>query len=113
MKKLLSLSLALLLLLSVGVSAAVYAPSPKPSLNFDGTTAVCEVSIISHGDEIEATLELRQGARVLAAWSDSGSDSLVISETYPVTRGQTYSLRLYGSINGEPIEDITVSATCR
>ena len=112
MKKLISLLLAVLLL-SVCVTASARVVVAKPSMNFDGNTVNCRVTIKGIGDELEATLELRRGAQVLATWSASDTDLLIIDEDYsPVYSGYGYSLRLYGSINGVDFEDITVSGVC-
>ena len=112
MKKLISLLLTILLL-SVCVTASARVVVARPSMNFDGDTVNCRVTIKGSGDELEATLELRRGTQVLATWSASDTDLLIIDEDYsPVYSGLGYSLRLYGSINGVDFDDITVYGVC-
>ena len=87
----------------------------SPDIEFDGTEATCTVRIICDRttDEIEATMELRQGSRLIADWSDSGYGILKISETATVTRNTTYTLEVEYSINGDSKTPVSFSRTNR
>ena len=89
--------------------------SVAPDIEFDGTEATCTVRIIGDRttDEIEATMELRQGSRLIADWSASGNGFLEISETVTVARNATYTLEVEYSINGDSKTPVSISRTNR
>ncbi len=92
--------------------AAEQAVNVIPKLTFSGTTATCKVSIIQSGKTISATLELWHGSTRIASWSDTATSYLQISETKTVVSGQTYTLKVSGTINGVPFTGTSVTKTC-
>ena len=92
-----------------------YAVSYQPSLEFDGTTAVCSAGCMgdSMKDDLHATLTLYQGRNYIDSWSDSGKDSLSFSGSCKVERGKTYKLVLSYSVNGVEKPSVTVTNNCR
>lgn len=96
-------------------AASTRAISVEPVIEFNGTKATCTVLIVGNRttDEIEATMELRQGGRLIADWSDSGYGILKISETATVTRNTTYTLEVEYSINGDSKTPVSISRTNR
>ncbi len=113
-RKMIVLCLAVILLLSfiIMVKAATNAAVITPSLTYNGTTANCRVTIRDFGKTIATTMELKQGSTVIASWSDSSTSVLNLSETVTVTSGQTYTLRVSGTINGTAFTTVQISKTC-
>ena len=87
----------------------------SPDIEFDGTKATCSVRIIGDRttDKIEATLELRQGSRLIDDWSASGNGFLEISKTATVARNTTYTLTVEYSVNGDSKTPVSISRTNR
>lgn len=88
-KRFVPLVLVFMMILSLSTNAA----EPRmreiiPQLSFDGTTANCSVAISSPGDDIEATITLWYGNRVLGSWSGSGTSALEISGIVGVPRAK-------------------------
>lgn len=96
-------------------AASTRAISVEPDINFDGTRATCSVLIFGDRttDEIVATMELRQGGRLIDDWSASGYGILKIRETATVTRNTTYTLEIEYSVNGDSKTPISISRTNR
>ena len=114
-RKFVAVILILTMLVALGNSAKaaeVRTSQIVPSLSFSGTTATCKVTITEFGKRIEATLELWQGNTLIDSWTGSASNRLIISETCTVVRGQTYTLKVSGTIGGEAFEGTPVSARC-
>lgn len=97
----------LLLLVCILSAQAVQATgprmaTPKPTLNFQGTTAMC--SVICQGDKatdkIETTLTLYQGDTYIDSWSESGIRKITLYGECKVQSGKTYRLEMAYSING-------------
>lgn len=88
--------------------------SARPSLSFDGTTAVCYVDCRGNStkDSIEATLTLYQGSNYVESWSDSGKGRVSISEKCTVKRGKNYRLVVEFSVNGEKMPSVYTNKTC-
>lgn len=111
------LSFVAVLVLMAAMCASAFAVEPRaprisPSLTFSGTTANCQVVIISSGDDIDATMELWRGNTLIASWPKEGTGQVIISGTYGVTRGVTYTLTVSGTIGGETIDYDGISRTC-
>lgn len=85
--------------------------SVTPTLTFNGTTASCSVSVSSYGKSISVTLELWNGSTFVDSWSRDGVSVVTISEQCSVTKGKTYTLKVSGSVAGNPISG-SVSKTC-
>ena len=114
MKKTAALTILFVFLLS---SITAYAAEPRavtvrPSLSFDGTTALCEVTVTSYGKSIDLTLSLWQGENLIEQWTASGSSLVSISENCTVVKGKSYRLTVSGTVNGEAISAST-SGQCK
>ena len=109
--------LAILVLLVLSVSAQAlqpYASSTKPSLVFDGTTAVCSATCKGDNpsDAVEATLTLYQGSTFVDSWSASGKYRANVSGECDVQSGKTYTLTVEYSVNGEDMPSLSTTKRC-
>lgn len=97
----------------VATAAAAESRSTKytPILTFDGTTANSYFSVTALGKPITATLELWHGSTRVAQWSDSATSRLIIDEDCTVTKGETYTLKVSGTIDGAAFTGIPVTGT--
>ncbi len=115
-KKIICMMLLITMVFVIPANAAsTRAISVVPDIEFDGTEATCTVSIIGDRttDEIEATMELRQGGRLIDDWSASGYGILKIRETATVARNTTYTLEIEYSVNGDSKTPVSISRTNR
>lgn len=105
-KKLIAVALVVVLLLSLALSAsaACNVVQMNRSLKFVGSSAKCSASITEEGSSISATMELWRGSTKLATWSDSDTSSVDLYGSVNVSSGQTYTLVVYGTINGVSFE---------
>ncbi len=101
-KRIFSFFLVLALVLAIPVYAEARKATLLVSLAFDGTTANCSASAIADrsADKIDMTIELYQGNTKVTSWEKSGSGSLNFRDTAKVTKGKTYTLKVYATING-------------
>ena len=106
------LIVAMLFVTGTQTFAAEQAVNVTPTLTFSGTTATCKVDIYKPGKTISATLELWHGSTCIASWSGTATSHLVISKTKTVVSGQTYTLKVSGTIGGVPFTGIDVTGTC-
>jgi len=97
---------------SMMVSAAIRTTIITPTLTFTGTTAYCRVSITEIGKDIEATLELWQENTLIDSWLGSATSYLVIAGNHGVISGQTYTLKVAGTIDGVAFTGTPVIKTC-
>lgn len=114
MKKAAALTILLVFLLS---SVTAYAAEPRaitvrPNLSFNGTTALCEVTVSSYGKSIDLTLSLWQGESLIEQWTASGTSLVTISESCTVVKGKSYRLTVSGTVNGESVSAST-SGQCK
>lgn len=112
MKKIVTLTIVFILLFSTIAYAATTAPSISRSLNFNGTTARCKVSVSDSGKSISVTMKLYVGSTEVASWSDSDISRVILSEPYAATSGVTYRLEASGTVNGVPFTVTPVTKTC-
>jgi hypothetical protein len=112
------LILAVLLTAFVCVADAAYIPPDsmeytitRPRMFIVGSTATCSASLKAPGQYIDATLELKQGSTVVASWSDSATGELILSGTATVTSGVTYTLTVYGTIDGVAFTPASITRT--
>ncbi len=97
--------------------AAYYPPDDveymviKPRMFIVGSTATCSAKITAEGQYIDATLELKQGSTVIASWSDADTGELTLSGTATVTSGVTYTLTVYGTIDGVAFTPASITRT--
>lgn len=111
-KRFFAIALLLILMLATTVHAVEPRASIVPGLTFTGTTANCSVTVISNSDEIEVELSLWNGSSLVASWEDSGTTYVTISKTCAVTDGETYTLKVNGTINGTAFAEQSVTRTC-
>jgi len=97
------LSVVLVIGITVPAVAAENAARATLSLDFVGSAAECEASISAPGCEIDATLELWSGSTFIASWSYSDWDYVYIYGAAPATRGNPYTLKVTGTIDGYTI----------
>lgn len=102
------------ILLTATTQAAARADYCVPSLTFDGTTATCELKVIreSMSDQIEVILSLWHGNQMIGVWIEETAGYLSMSETVTVTRGNTYTLEVDLTINGEEVDVMPISKKC-
>ena len=112
--------ICMMLLITMAFVVPVNAASTRaitvvPDIEFDGTEATCTVRIVGDRttDKIEATMELRQGSRLIDDWSASGNGFLEISKTATVARNTTYTLTVEYSVNGDSKTPVSISRTNR
>ena len=112
--------ICMMLLITMAFVIPAHAASTRtisvvPDLAFNGTRATCSVSIVGNRttDKIEATMELRQGSRLIDDWSASGYGILKIRETATVARNTTYTLEIEYSVNGDSKTPVSISRTNR
>lgn len=96
--------IAMLLVLATTAGAAMAQLIVTRDLIFSGTAANCSASIKDNGKSIDATMELWCGNVPLAVWTDSGTSQVILDGSLTVASGMTYTLKVYGTINGNPFE---------
>ena len=83
-----------------------------PKLDFDGTEAVCKFGYTKMGASISATMELWCGNAPEVIWTGRDKNTLDMSKTHTVRRGQTYTLKVFCTVNGETTKLPPVTKTC-
>lgn len=114
-KRVLSATALLILVITMNLQIVeARVPTARPTLQFDGTTAIC--TAICRGDKtsdkVRATLTLYQGTTRVDSWSSSGTWSATVTGQCKVQKGKTYKLVLTYSINGISKPSVSVSKTC-
>lgn len=84
------------------------------SLTFDGATAVCTATCFGRNanDDVDVTLTLYQGSKIVASWSDSGTYRVQMQEECDVSRGRAYTLELTWTVNGQNQATESTTKTC-
>lgn len=112
-KKLIPLMHVVLLLLSISVNAAgisIMSANASPSLTFNGTTATCKATVRDPSKQLNVTMELWCGSRLLDTWTGSGTSLVTVSGSYSgIQRGQTYTLRVSGTADGRAFSEKLLS----
>lgn len=108
----------LLIMLTIPMQAqAVTMRASKvfPSLTFDGTKAVCAVTIIGDnaGDDISVTVKLWKGNSCIETWNDSGTGHMNFSATKTVSSSGQYKLTADVTINGTTLPTASCTAYCK
>lgn len=83
-----------------------------PKLDFDGTEAVCKFGYTKMGASISATMELWCGSAPEVIWTGRDKNTLDMSKTHTVRRGQTYTLKVSCTVNGETTKLPPITKTC-
>lgn len=103
-KRTILVALCILLLGATPAHAAETRAIPvTPSLTFDGTTALCGVTVSSYGKNISITLELWNGNTLIDQWFKSGTSIVSINEKSLVSRNSTYTLNVTGTVGNESV----------
>lgn len=108
---------AFVLLLSSIASASQTAEEPtryvgsQPTMTVVNGVATCKVRLLFPGKDIDATLELTQGGTPVDSWSDTGYGYLVLSGNANVTSGVTYTLTVYGTVDGVSFTPASITVT--
>jgi len=111
--------LAFLVVLIMALAIPAYGAQPRalqiyPVLSFSGETATCGVRVVGNNatDEISADVELWSGNRRLDSWSVSGTYFVNFSDTASVTRGESYTVKVYVTINDVSQPMVSTSGVC-
>ncbi len=112
-RRICALAAVLLLVMTMTVHAApARIPRPRNILSFNGTTATCSTTLSEYGKEIDIELQLWQGSTLVASWPASGTSKVSVEGTCRVTKGQTYSLIVTGTIGEQAYTSAPVTKTC-
>ena len=116
-KRVIPIVLLMMFVLSITANAAdsnnLRLSKITPSLYFEGTTAYCEVSIISASKDINATMSLWNGNTLVKSWSGEETGVLYLSGNCSVSQGVNYTLKVDGTIGGKSFTGAPVSSQCR
>lgn len=85
--------------------------APLPTMDVSNGVASCKARLVFPGKDIDATLELKQGESIVDSWSDDGYGYLILSGTANVTSGVTYTLTVYGTVDGTPFTPASINVT--
>ena len=111
-----ALLLAIILILSMPLSAAAAPRSLEVeyTLDFSGTTAICEATVTGErpSDYVEVLLKLMHGPYCVGTWYDSSNYYVDLQGTTTVIKGDTYKLVVEVTINGVKQEPVSVSEVC-
>ena len=105
-KTVVSIGLTVMLLLSLTLcaNAACNSAIMNRSLQLTGSSATCRASVYETGSSISVTMELWQENDFVKSWSESNTSRVDMCENETVSSGHTYTLVVYGTINGIPFE---------
>ena len=111
-----ALLMAIILVISMPltVSAAPRALGINPTLEFDGTTANCDVMVVGNNisEHIEVTMKLMNGYYCVASWYDDGYGYVRMHGDAAVTKGCTYTLVIEVTINDVVQPPVSINGTC-
>ena len=104
----------LVIAMPLTVSAAPRALEINPVLDFNGTTAACEVMVIGNdtSEHIEVVMKLMHGTSCVKAWMNDGYGYVYMLTYANVTKGQTYTLRIEVKVNGVAQQPVYINGTC-
>lgn len=113
-KRIFSFFLVLALVLAIPVYAEARTSTLVVDLSFNGTTASCSATAFTDRttDKVSMAIELYQGNTKVTSWEKSGSGSLSFRDTAKVTKGKTYTLKAYATINGVEYSKTSGAKTC-
>ena len=114
MKKYLSVILALLLVIAFSASAyAATMISKSRDLTFSGNSAIVYAYLSQSGAECELEVKLFRGGTKIGQWNDSGTGSASVSDSVSgCTSGQSYTLYVTGTVNGNSVYFSPITRTC-
>ena len=116
MKKI-AMLLAIILLVATPLTAQAATPRTidvRPKLTYTGTTANCSVLVSADYtyQEIEVTIALWHGNSWIESWEVSGEGYVYWQDTVTVVSGNTYTLTIDATIDGEDLDQVYISQTC-
>lgn len=112
LKRVFLVVLCILILGAIPAHAAETRAIPvTPTLTFDGTTALCGVTVSSYGKSISVDLELWCGDTLVDEWTKAGTSVVTINKTCIAISGKTYTLRVNGTVGNELISG-SISKKC-
>ena len=98
------------LLVSLFSNHTTQAAPPRLKLTFNGTTANCYAEVRGSA-YIEVTMELWVRNTEITSWSASGNGVVILNREATVLTGETYTLKLKGTIGGAAFQELSVSRT--
>lgn len=108
-----ALLLAIVLVVStpLTVSATPRMLTINPSLGFDGSTSVCQVTVVGNNisEYIQVTMMLKQGSKTLRTWYGEGSGYVYMCEYTRVLIGYTYELVVAVSVDGVACTPVSIN----
>lgn len=108
------MAIVLIISMPLAVSAAPRALGISPFLEFEGTTATCEVEVVGNNisEHIEVTMKLMRGNYCEATWYGDGYGYVYMLEYDTVTKGRTYTLVIEVTINDVVQQPVSINGTC-
>ena len=108
-----ALLMAIILVVSMPltVSASPRALGISPSLGFDGSTTVCQVTVVGNNisEFIQVTMTLKQGTKTLRTWYGEGNGYVYMCEYTRVLIGYTYELVVAVSVDGVACTPVSIT----
>lgn len=97
--------LLLVLVLTMQICAVAVEPRSvaiTPTLTFSGSTATCQATVYetTANSYLVVTMKLWADNQCLKTWTKTGVDRVLITETAPATKGETYTLTVDVMVNG-------------
>lgn len=112
-RRVLSLVIVLWIIISIPVmvNAASRLALVRPTLEFDGSTARCGVTISNDTGNIEAIIKLSKGSTTIATWKKTGQICIVFSDSIVVPSKGEYTLSVDVTFNGIKQPQVSTTAT--
>ena len=113
-KGMVSLLVAVLLVAIPSWAAETRSAVVAPGLSFNGTIATCVIQVEAdyESDRIEVYAELCEGSTVVASWNEAEMEYVDVSYRVSVTRGKTYTLRIYATVNERDLPVAYITRKC-
>lgn len=109
-RRIMAIGVVAAILISFSAHFTAQAAAPRLKLTFNGTEATCYVMARGNGP-IEIVMSLWNRNTEIAAWSATGNGVIVLNKTVTVSMGETYTLKLNGSIAGTAFPEVSISRT--
>lgn len=108
------LAIVLVISMPLTVSATPRMLTINPSLDFDGTTAECQVTVVGNNmsEHITVVMKLMHGNTCVKAWLNDDYGYVYMLTYANVTKGQTYTLYIEVTVNGVAQQPVYISGTC-
>ena len=113
------IAMLLAIVLLVATPLTVQAATPRtidisPGLFYTGTTARCSVLVSAYNvsQEVEVTVTLWHGNSWIESWDLFGYGYVDWEDTVTVVSGNTYTLTIDATIDGEDLDQVYISKKC-